>query len=104
MLQTVTTIGRWVTLPGLLTASIFWRYAGRYEVMVDVAVCLCAVVFVQKAIQSDHYLWAAGFVTIAIVFSPLLLAVKIFLLLGLTCGATWVTLFAALRQQPAEAR
>jgi len=36
---------------------------------------------------------------IAIVFSPLLLAVKIFLLMGLTCMAVFLALMAAFRRQ-----
>jgi hypothetical protein len=42
-------------------------------------------------------------VLIAVIFSPLLLAVKIFLLMGVTCIATVVVLLAAFRTQPLPA-
>ena len=92
-----TKIIKWASLPVLLVASLFSRYAGNYELLVDVAICLGAVVFVQRAIHSREYFWAAGLVGIAIVFSPVALAVKIFLLMGVTFIAMSVTLGAAFR-------
>ncbi len=67
-----------VSLPALLTASMFSRYAASYELLVAVVICLSAVIFVQRAVQSREYPWAAGFVAVAVVVSPLLLVVKIF--------------------------
>ncbi len=55
---------------------------------------------VQRAIWLREYFWACGFVSIALVFSPLLLVVKIFLLMGLTCLAVFLALLAAFRRQP----
>ncbi len=50
-----------------------------------------------------RYVRAAGSVSTVVVFSPLRLAVKIFLLLGFTCIAAWITLLAAFRMQPVPA-
>jgi hypothetical protein len=100
MFQTLTKIIKWVSLPVLLIASMFSRFAASYELLVDLVICLGAVILVQRAVRSKEYLWAAGLVAIVVVFSPLLLVVKIFLLMALTCVATFVTLVAAFRTQP----
>jgi len=103
MFQMVTKIIKWVSLPVLLIAAMFSRSAASYELLVDLVICLGAIIFVQRAIRSKEYFWAAGFVAIAVVFSPLLLVVKISLLLGFTCIATFVNLLAAFRTQPLPA-
>ena len=103
MFRMVTNIIKWVSLPVLLIASMFSRSAGSYELVVDVVVCLGAIIFVQAAVRLEQYSWAAGFVAIALVFSPLLLVVKIFLLMGFTCIVTFVALLAAFRTQPLPA-
>jgi hypothetical protein len=99
----ITRIIKWLSIPILLTASIFARYAAAYEFTVNLVICLGAVVCVQRAVQLREYSWAAGFVAIAVVFSPLLLASKIFLLMGLICMATLISLFAAFRTHPVRA-
>jgi hypothetical protein len=58
------------------------------------------IIFVQRAVWSKEYYWAAGFVAIVVVFSPLFLVVKVFLLMGVTCTATFAALIAAFRTQP----
>jgi len=96
-------IVKWLSIPTLLIASIFARYAAAYEFTVDFVICLAAVVCVQRAVQLKAYSWAAGFVAVAVVFSPLLLVDKIFLLMGLICMATSITLFATFRTHPVPA-
>jgi hypothetical protein len=100
MFQMAKSTIKWVSIPVLLIASLFSRYAAGYELAVDLAICLGATVLVQRAVGLREYFWAAGFVSIAIVFSPLLLVAKIFLLMGLICAATFLTLFAAFRRLP----
>ena len=87
MSQTVTNIIKWVALPVLLIASILTRYAASYEGLVDLVICLGAVIYAHRLVWLKEYFWSAGFVAIAIVFSPFALALKIFLLLGFTCIA-----------------
>jgi hypothetical protein len=104
MFQMVTKIIKRVSIPVLLIASIFSRYAASYEFLVDLVICLGAIILVQQAVRLKKYFWAAGFVAIALVFSPLPLVVKIFLLMGLTCAATFATLLTAFRTQPRSNR
>jgi hypothetical protein len=100
MTQTGTQILKWTSLPLLLTASVFSAYAGGYEPALNLAICLGAAAMVHRAFCTSHYFWAAGLVAIAVVFSPLALAIKIFLLMGFTCAGTFATLVAAFRAQP----
>jgi hypothetical protein len=100
MYQMVARIVKWVSIPVLLIGSVFSRYAASYELTVDLAICVGATILVQRAVWLKEYSWAAGFITIAIVFSPLLLAVKVFSLMGLTCMAVFLALLTALRRQP----
>lgn len=103
MFQTVTRIIKWVSLPVLLTASIFSRYAAAYEGLVDLLICMGATVFALRVGRLREYYWAAGFVAIAIVFSPLELVLKVFLLMAFTCVAMLAVLLTAFRPQPAMA-
>jgi hypothetical protein len=100
MFQMVTGILKWISIPVVLVASAFTGYAASYELAVNLAICLGATILVQRAVWLKEYFWAAGFVLIAVVFSPLMLAVKIFLLMGLTCVAAFLALLAAFRRQP----
>ena len=103
MFQMLPGIIKWVSLPLLLSVSVLTRYAASYELLVDFVICLGAIVYVQREVWLKEYFWAAGFVAVAVVFSPLLLVVKIFLLIGFICIATLVTLLTAFRRQPLPA-
>ena len=104
MFEMVIKIVKWASLPVLLFASLFSRYATGYELLVDFAVCLGAIILVQRAVLLKQYFWAAGFLVVAIVFSPLLLIVKILFLMGFAYIATFVTLLAAFRARPLPAK
>ena len=100
MFQTVTTIVKWVSIPVLLIASLFSCFAASYGPLVGFVICMGGIIFIQRAVWSKEYYWAAGFVAIVVVFSPLFLVVKVFLLMGVTCTATFAALIAAFRTQP----
>ena len=100
MLKTVTKIMQWISLPVLLAGAMCSRSAGGYELLLDLVICIGAVVAVQHAAWKKEYFLAAGFVAIALVFSPLLLVIKIFLLMSFTCVATLVAVLAAFKPQP----
>lgn len=91
---------KWASLPVLLAAAPFSGYAPRYELLLNLAICMGAAILTQLAVRSRDYFWAAGLVAIAVLFSPLILVAKIFLLMGFTCVAAVVTLFSAFRRQP----
>ena len=101
--QTLMKLIQWISLPVLLLVALSSRSAGRYELLLDLVVCMGAVIAVQWAVGHKEYFFAAGFVGIALVFSPLLLVIKIFLLMSMACVATFITLFAAFKTQPLQA-
>jgi hypothetical protein len=103
MFRAVLKIVKWGSIPVLLIASLFAVCAASYEPAVDLAICLGAIVFMQRAIRVREYYWAAGFLAIMVVFTPLSLAVKIFVLMGFTCVAVFAALLAAFRPQPVPA-
>ena len=100
MFQTVTKVVKWVSIPVLLLTAMFSGLAASYEPLMDFVICLGAILVVHRAVWLREYFWAAGFVAVVVVFSPLFLAVKIFLLMGFTCIAALITLVAAFRRQP----
>ena len=103
MLHVLMSIAKWASIPFLLTASVLSRFTADYELLVDCAICLGAIVVVVRAVQSKNYIWAAGFAAIAVVFSPVLLVLKVFALVTLTCLAAVSAAYAALRPHPSPA-
>ena len=103
MFRMATSIVKWASVPVLLIASLFACCAESYEPLVDFAICLGAIVFTQRAIRFKQYFWAGGFLAIVVVFTPLSLAVKVFLLMGFVGFATFANLLAAFRAEPAPA-
>ena len=97
-----TTVVKWISLPVLLTGSLFARFAGNYEIVLELLICAGALVVVQRAVYIREYFWAAGFVGVAIVFSPLALIIKIFLLLSFTSITALAGVYAAWKPQPLE--
>ena len=94
---------KWVLIPVVLMASLFSRLAGGYEPLLNALVCMGAIVLVQRACWLHRYVSGAGFIAIAVVFGPFSLAVKIFLLMGLTCIAACSAALAGFRTRPAPA-
>ena len=98
------TVVKWISVPVLLTASLFARFAGVYEIGLNLLVCAGALVLVHRAVSFREYFWATAFAGVAIVFSPLALIIKIFLLLGFTCMAALAGVYAAWKPLALETR
>lgn len=98
------TVVKWISLPVLLTGFLFARFAGVYEFVLNLLVCAGTLVLVQRAVSFCQYLWPTAFAGVAIVFSPLALMIKIFLLLGFTCVVALAGVYAAWKPQPLETR
>lgn len=97
------TIVKWASLPLLLIGAIFSGFAAEYELQLDFAVCLGALVVVERAVSARAYFWAAGFGAIAIVFCPMALATRVLLLTACTGIAACATLYTASKRQPVRA-
>jgi hypothetical protein len=102
MFEKMTSILKWASIPALITVALLSCLTGRYEGMMNLTICLTAVVFVQRAWLKD-FGWAAVCVVVVVVLSPLFLVTKIFLLMALTCVAACLMVVAAFRPQPEAA-
>ena len=100
MFQSLVRIVRWTSVPVLLIASAFSRFAGSYHLLLDLGICIAAILLAQRAVQRRDYILALGFGAIVIVFSPLFPVTRIFLLFGLAVIATGATLLASFRTRP----
>lgn len=89
MINTVIKCG---LIPLLLFGSLFSPMAGAYEQRLVTAVWVGAMIAVVVALRGRDYFLAVGMSAVAIVFSPLVLPVKIFLLLGYACVITILAL------------
>jgi hypothetical protein len=110
-LQTITAPGfallahimKWVSIPALLAASLFSYTTARYEPFLMAVVIAGALVFVEQAVRSRDYSQAAAWIAVAVAFTPLSLAVKIFVVMGLICIASLAAFAATFHTQPAPA-
>jgi hypothetical protein len=93
----------WLSLPLLLIATIFTHFAANYEFLLNIAICQGALIVVHRTFRAKEYFLAGGFVAIAIVFCPLPLIFKIFLLLSFTCISAFVALLDTWKTSPAPA-
>jgi hypothetical protein len=94
---------KWAAIPVLLIASPFSCFAANYQPLLDCLVCMGAVFFIQRAVWLKAYAWAAGTVAVVVVFSPLFLLTKIFLIMGLSCVASIGVVLTNWRLEPLAA-
>ncbi len=93
---------RWAVIPVLIISSMFSYFAGSYEFLIDMAVCLCVIILIQRAIWQNQFFWASGLAAIVVVFSPLFLTIKVFLLMGITGMAACAILIGKVRRRHVE--
>ncbi len=84
----------------LLVAAMSWHTGPNYQLLLDLAVSVGAIVVVKQAVRAKHYLWACGFVGMAVVLNPIVPvftpAGNLMLLLFLVGLTPLVMIFAAL--------
>jgi Family of unknown function (DUF6804) len=97
----LTKIMKWVSIGVLLLAGL--RLASSYKVLLEFVVCVSGLLVVTQAVRAGKYIWATGFLAIAVLFNPVVpipLSGKISLWLNWVCIAAFLTSLAALRRQP----
>jgi hypothetical protein len=62
---------KWGSVVGLLVAAMSWHAGPNYRVLLDLAVCVGAIVVVKQAVRAKQYLWASGFVGMALLLNPI---------------------------------
>jgi len=97
----LTKIMKYGFVAGLLLASMSWRSGTNYQLLLDLAVYMSAIVMVQQAVRAQEYFWAAGLAGMVLVLNPVLMAftpaVNLMLLALLVGLSPIVIAFAAMR-------
>lgn len=90
----------WGPVVGLLLAAMSWHANGISALLLDLAVCVGAIVVVKQAVRAHQYLWASGFVGMALLLNPIVPVLtpagNLMLLLFLVCLSPFVIAFGAL--------
>ncbi len=58
------------SVAGLLLASMSWNSGTNYQLVLDVAVCMAAIVMIQQAVRAHEYLWATALAGTVLVLNP----------------------------------
>ena len=88
---------------GTLLLAAFWVASAGVEILLDILICVGAVTVATQAVARTKYLWAAGFVAIAVLFNPvvpIVLSRNAFLGLDLACILAFLLSLAAMKKQP----
>ncbi len=88
---------------GVLLLTAFWVASPGVKILLDIVVCVGALMVATQAVARPKYLWAAGFVAIAVLFNPIVpvaLSRNVFLWLDVACLLAFLLSMAALRTQP----
>ena len=97
-------IMKWVSIAALLLAAMFWRSAANYQLLLDFAVCMGAIVVAMQAVRAKEYLWATGFVAIALLYNPVVPVLRLSgewsQLLVFVCTVPFAISLAALKTSP----
>ena len=93
---------KWLSIVVLLPA-VFWQPSANYQLGLQFVVCAGAALVALQAVRSEKYVWAIGFVGIAMLFNPfqpLTFSRAMFLSLGWVSVATFLVSLAALKAKP----
>jgi len=98
----LTKMMKWLSIVVLLPA-VFWQPSAGYQLALQFVVCGGAMLVALQAVRGEKYVWAIGFVGIAMLFNPfqpLAFSRAVFLSLGWVSVATFLVSLAALKAQP----
>jgi hypothetical protein len=98
----VTSFMKWLSIAALLL-GLLMRSSASYQIVLDLVVCVAALVVVAQAFRTGKYLWGAGFVSVAVVFNPVVpfaFSGGMLLWLDLACLATFAFSLAVLKSKP----
>ncbi len=98
------TIMKSVSIAALLLAAMAWRSAVDYQLWLDLAIFMGAVVVAQQAAEARRYLWTTAFAAIALLFNPVFPiprpAGAWHLLMIVVCLTPFAVSLAALKTRP----
>ena len=91
---------KWISIVALCLMVIGWRSAASYQLLLDVAVFMGAIVVMQQAARGKRYVWAGGFGAVAIFFNPVVPVAHsgaLLLMMVIACIAPFAISLAAVK-------
>jgi len=98
----LTKIMKWASIAGLFLA-VLWRPSENFQLLLEFVVCAGAILVALDAVRAEEYVWATGFVAIALLFNPVapvVLSRDMFFWLGGASVATFLASLVVLRPKP----
>jgi hypothetical protein len=97
-------IMKWVSSAVLLLMAAFSGAAEGYQLLSSLVVFLGAIIVLQEAVGEREYVWAAGFLAIALIFNPAAPVFQAsgtwFPIMALVCTAVFSVSLVALKTRP----
>jgi len=93
---------KWIAVVTLFLAVLGFPIVSQRAIL-EIVVCVSALLVVAQAIWANKYFWAAGFSTIAVLFNPLVpltITGNAFVVLEWVCLAAFLTSLAVLKLRP----
>jgi len=93
---------KWIAIVTLFLAVLGFPIVSHRAIL-EIVVCVSALLVVAQAIWASKYFWAAGFSTIAVLFNPLVpfpITGNALVLLEWVCLAAFVVSLTMLKLQP----
>ena len=93
---------KWIAVATLFLAVLGFPIVSHRAVL-EIVICVSALLVATQAIRANKYFWAAGFSTIAVLFNPLVplpITGNAFVLLEWVCLAAFLVSLAVLKMQP----
>lgn len=90
---------KWLSIMALLIGTLLGSSAG-YRIILQLVVCVAALMVVAQAFRMGKYFWGIAFAAIAVLFNPAVpvtLSQMVFLLLDLVCTGAFLGSLTALR-------
>ena len=102
----LTNMMKWISVAVLLLAGLRLPTTGN-QVLLEIVVCVSGLLAAMQAVRVGQYIWAAGFLAIAVLFNPIVtlgLSGKTLLWLDWVCLATFLLSLAAWKSRPTAFR
>ena len=98
----LTIVMKWFSVVALLLA-VFWRTSANFHLILELVICVAALMVIAQAIRSRKFWWVAGFLLITVLFNPVVpveLPGRFHLLLDLSCLMAFLASVFAVRTRP----
>jgi len=99
-----TRLVKWLSIAVLFVAFVLWQWIAAYQLPFRVMICAAAAVVAVQASHSAKHRWTACFVSIALLFNPLIsffsLADKLGVVAIVLAGAAFSVSLSSLPSQP----